>query len=199
MYCGQYGYFLNKPTRRHAWSQEFWNPFIFLTSYDWQQRLRYNILYMKLPNHPHLCWVRNVYFVDKNTQKPRMRPIKTPVHNEPGILKKECTNIWTPITAKHQLPTVRHQRLITHNMRTGLLYFTLLYSTSVYSMPGPYSDCCHFLPFFTCTCSLLAISLEANPLCLLLNRTTFIEPNKYRYVLIPFATSTSVLHVSACS
>jgi len=58
-------------------------------------------------------------------------------HSKPGIVKKECTRIWTLITTKHQLPTVWHQRLITHNMRTVLLYFTLLYSTACLKYDGP--------------------------------------------------------------
>jgi hypothetical protein len=161
----------------HPWSQEFWNPFISLLGYDWQQRFRYNILYMKLPNQAHLNWVCNVYFVEKNTEKPRMRPIKTSVHYEPGILKNECTQIWTPITTKHQLSTVWCQRLITHNMLTDLLYFTLLYCLFKVCWTRILTDCCHFPSFFTCTCSLLANFPEAIPF-LSLNRTTFIHPNK---------------------
>lgn len=66
---------------------------------------------------------------DMNTEKPRTRPIQTPVHNKPAVLKKECTKIWTPITTKHHLPTVWHQRLITH--------FTLLNFTACLKYAGP--------------------------------------------------------------
>ena len=44
-----------------------------------------------------------------------------------------------------------------------------------------------------------AISMEATPLCLLLNKPHLFSLTQHRFIVIQFSTCTCVLHVSACT